>query len=286
MGAPQNVIALIFDFDDTLTDDSTTRLLEMHGVDIQDFWGRRVAELVADGWDNALAYLSLILDETGKGRPLENLTNSRLREIGQTLKFYTGLPQLFFDLQAITSEHPMSRPAIEFYCISGGLEEIIQGSSIARFFTGFWGCRFDEKDGRVHRIRNAISFTEKTKYVYAINKGIANIVRERQYAVNEDVAHENRRIPMNQMIYVGDGLTDVPCFSLIQKTGHGKAFGVFDPQKKGSPKKAWEKLVTPQRVATLNSPKFGEHDDLGALLRAAVRQICIGMDLRTQMPMT
>jgi len=87
------------------------------------------------------------------------------------------------------------------------------------------------------------------------------------------------------VIYVGDGLTDVPCFSLIQKAG-GTAFGVFDPQKKGSPKKAWEQLVAPHRVSTMNSPRYGPTDDLGALLRAAVKQICIQMDLRTQMPIS
>jgi hypothetical protein len=83
------------------------------------------------------------------------------------------------------------------------------------------------------------------------------------------------------MIYVGDGLTDVPCFSLIQRFG-GKAFGVFDPAKDGVAKKGWEKLVAPRRVMTLNSPKYRAKDDLGALLRAAVNQICVELDLRTQ----
>src|SRR6187455_75376 len=105
MSAPQNVIALIFDFDDTLTDDSTTRLLEANGIDTRDFWGRRVAERVQDGWDNALAYLNAILEEALPGRPLENLTNKRLGELGATLPFYQGLPELFTDLQNICDEH-------------------------------------------------------------------------------------------------------------------------------------------------------------------------------------
>jgi hypothetical protein len=214
---------------------------------------------------------------------LAHLTNEKLRGIGAGLSFYDGLPDLFADIQAIAGEHRISRPAVEFYIVSGGLEEVIRGSKIAEHFTAFWGCRFEEEGGKIRRIRNAISFTEKTKYLYAINKGIENDVRRDQYAVNRAVALENRRVPMSNMIYVGDGLTDVPCFSLIQHFG-GKAFGVFDPQKKGAPKKAWEQLVAPHRVSTMNSPKYGENDDLGALLWAAVHQICIGMDLRTQMP--
>jgi hypothetical protein len=236
MSAPQNVIALVFDFDDTLTDDSTTRLLEIYGIDARNFWTKLVAPLVNDGWDNALAYLNLILDEAAPGRPLESLTNARLREIGADLAIYNGLPQLFDDLQVITAEHRMTRPAVEFYIVSGGLEEVIKGSTIAKHFSGIWGCRFDEINGRIGRVRNAISFTEKTKYIYAINKGMHDDVRRDQYSVNRMVKPEDRRIPMSNMIYVGDGLTDVPCFSLIQNQG-GTAFGVFDPQKQGSPKK-------------------------------------------------
>jgi hypothetical protein len=83
------------------------------------------------------------------------------------------------------------------------------------------------------------------------------------------------------MIYVGDGLTDVPCFSLLGKH-KGRGFGVFDPKREGSPKKAWEQLVAPKRVTSLNAPKYRRTDELGALLRAAVSSVCVNLDLRTQ----
>jgi hypothetical protein len=126
-----------------------------------------------------------------------------------------------------------------------------------------------------------VTFTEKTKYLFEINKGIAAVDEEygNPYAVNQFVAQEDRRIPFENIIYIGDGLTDVPCFSLIDHF-KGVAFGVFDPKKEGSPKKAWETLAAPRRVKTLNSPKFGKHDDLGALLRATVGQICVRMDVK------
>src|ERR1051325_6597652 len=65
MSAPQNVIAVIFDFDDTLTDDSTTKLLEHFSIDASNFWRNRAANMLKDGWDPTLAYLKLILDEVG-----------------------------------------------------------------------------------------------------------------------------------------------------------------------------------------------------------------------------
>lgn len=280
MAVPQNTIAVIFDFDDTLTDESTTKLLEAHGIDTTAFW-RAQQTLLEQGWDPALAYLKMMLGYVGEDAPLRGLTNQKLAEFGLTLDFYPGIPKLFEDLNALVSEHEVSHPAIEFYIVSSGLEAIIKGSSIAKFFSGIWGCRFAEENGKLAHIMNAVSFTEKTKYLYAINKGLRDI-RSRPFAVNEKIAEEDRRIPFRNMIYIGDGFTDVPCFSLLAMFG-GKAFGVFDPKKKGSPKKAWEQLVAPKRVATMNSPRYGEEDDLGALLRAAVRSICVEMELKTKM---
>jgi hypothetical protein len=221
-----------------------------------------------------------MLDLTGEGKPLGKLTNEQLRKFGASLSFYPGIPGIFDDLRALAKRHTHSNPTVEFYIISSGLEEIIRGSKYADCFHGIWGCRFSESGGQIAGIMNAISFTEKTKYIYAINKGFLD-VRTRPYRVNEAVKSEDRRVPFANMIYIGDGLTDVPCFSLLTTFG-GRAFGVFDPKKAGSPKKAWEKLVVPHRVDTMNSPKYGEEDDLGALLRVAVQGVCLNIETKTQ----
>jgi phosphoserine phosphatase len=214
MGAPQNVIALVFDFDDTLTDDSTTALLESVGIDAKEFWAGRAKELLDDGWDPTPAYLKLLLDNVGEDKPFGKLTNAGLRQFGSTLKFYPGLPRLFKDLQQSVSEHHVSKPGIEFYVISGGLEEVIRGSSIAKYLSGIWGCRFAENDGQIRHIKGIVSFTEKTKYLFQINKGLPE--KTGPYQVNERVDPAERRVPFENIIYVGDGLTDVPCFSLLE----------------------------------------------------------------------
>ena len=116
------------------------------------------------GWDPALAYLTYLVENSGEGRPFGKLSNATLREFGSTLKFYPGLPGLFNDLRAITKEHSLSNPCIEFFVISGGLEDIILGSKIARHLNGIRGCRFEEgaDGGVIHAVKNVISFTEKT----------------------------------------------------------------------------------------------------------------------------
>jgi hypothetical protein len=168
---------------------------------------------------------------------------------------------------------------VEFYVISGGLEEIVRGSAIAKHLTKFWGCQFAEEGGQIKYIKSLVSFTEKTKHLFEINKGLIS-KDTNPYAVNERVEQSDRRVPLENIIYLGDGLTDVPCFSLLERGG-GTGFGVFDPKKVNSPKKAWEKLLAPKRVSSLNAPKFRKTDELGSLLRAAVKSICLRMDTRT-----
>jgi phosphoserine phosphatase len=284
MSAPQNVIAVVFDFDDTLTDDSTTKLLESRGINTRDFWQTKMKNLTDDGWDPPLAYMKLMLDNVGEGKPLGKLTNRDLSEFGRTLDFYPGLPQLFDDLQNLVRPHEISKPTVEFYIISGGLEEVIKGCKIAPYFRGIWGSRFHEEDGQICYIKNSLSFTEKTKYLFAINKGVQDRIRDTPYVVNRKIDPLDRRIPIENMIYIGDGITDVPCFSLM-KLFRGTAFGVFDPRKTGSAKKAWEQLVAPERVVSTHSPRYREDDDLGSLLRMAITEICLRMERKTGSPL-
>lgn len=285
MSMPQNVIAVVFDFDDTLTNDSTTELLTAHHIDATDFWGKKAAKLLEEGWDPTPAYLKLILDRVGPRRKFGKLTNAKLRAFGSRLRMYPGVVTLFSDLRAIAHEHPLSNPAVEFYVISGGLEEIIRGSKIAKDMSGIWGNCFaeDPKLGYVTHIKNIVSFTEKTKHLFEINKGTTDVSRTEHYAVNQFVDKHNRRVPFKNMIYVGDGLTDIPCFSLLE-VFDGQPLGVFDPKKKGSPKKAFEELVATKRTMTINSPLYRKTDDLGSVLRAAVKQICLRMDVDSRSP--
>jgi phosphoglycolate phosphatase-like HAD superfamily hydrolase len=173
MSVSQNIIAVIFDFDDTLTDDATTKLLDSKGLDTDRFWRHETTALTRDGWDPALAYLQLLLGYTGDGKPLGRISNADLQDFGKCLEFYPGIPDLFEDLRAQVQEHDASRPSIEFYIVSGGLEEIMKGTSIAKYFKGIFGSRLAERDGCIAQVMNSVTFTEKTKYIFAINKGVA-----------------------------------------------------------------------------------------------------------------
>ncbi len=283
-------IAVIFDFDGTLVPDSVTKLLTAHKIDPRKFWLQEVRALTDQGYDQVHAYLNLILRNIGAGKPLGELTNADLRKFGSGLGFYSCLPRLFNDLRAIAKKH--TDIDVEYYVISSGLQDIIDGSKIIRkYFRATYGCQLagDKEDGVLKYIKRAITFTEKTRYLFEINKGIdpSRSLRNSD-SVNKDIPYEKRRIPFSNMIYIGDGLTDIPCFSLVMKgLGYhegGHAFGIFDPADEKSARIALEKLLETRRVASTHAHKYGKKDELGSLLRATVKTLCSKIDSKREQP--
>lgn len=271
-------IAVIFDFDDTLTPDSTTRFLASRGIDTRSFWQNEVKTLVSDGYDPALAYLNKILDYSGTGRPLGRVTNGDLATFGKEQldsEFYPGLATMFKELRTIAGA-VSADITVEYYIVSGGLQTLIEGSAFVRkHFAAVYGCQYssDKKTDEIRHIKRCVTFTEKTRYLFEINKGIKpEQVMKNQYMVNTDVPLKRRRIPFRNMIYVGDGLTDIPCFSLVQRMG-GLAFGVFNPQEQASAKRALMEFLHTDRVISMHAPKYRKSDELGSLLRAAISTI-------------
>jgi phosphoserine phosphatase len=270
-------LAVIFDFDDTLVPDSTTKLLRTHGINPKTFWTKNVRALIRSGFDPSLAWLKLLLDNVGPDKPLGDLTKKSLHQFGATLDsdFYQGIPELFDDLRALVKKSKVGE--IEFYIVSGGLQDVLEGSkTLRRYFSGIYACDLAEDDetGLVKHVKRCVTFTEKTKYLFEINKGIKpKQARSNPYLVNKNVDVEKRRIPFKNMVYVGDGLTDIPCFSLLKKLS-GTAFGVFDPAQSKSAKRALVEFLKPDRVISVHAPRYGKDDELGSLLRAAVGARC------------
>jgi hypothetical protein len=127
---------------------------------------------------------------------------------------------------------------------------------------------------RLHCIKRVISFTEKTRYIFEINKGIdPEESTKNPYLVNTDIPKDDCKIPFPNMIYVGDGLTDIPCFSTISHYG-GTAFGVFDPANPAIAKRAYLEFLQPHRVVGMHAPNYEKNKELGSFLRVAVTNIC------------
>ena len=282
--ATQNVIAVMFDCDDTLCPDTITFLLQRYGIDPKPFW-EEVAEQVSARWDQPLTYMYKVIDLVISGR-MPDLTNEKLRQIGAQIRFFPGIPGVFNDLSEFIKrkrEFVDAQISLEFYIVTGGFEEMARGSAIAPYMEDIFGCTFweDPNTHLIARPQATVTFTEKTKFIYAINKGITgDELRSNPYLVNDSIEERDRRVPFYNMIYVGDGPSDIPCFSLIQSQGGsagermGHVIGVY---KRGAVEKAYELARGDRITAGPFSAKYTRGSDLRKYLEQNILDIAHGI---------
>lgn len=246
----QTTIAVIWDFDKTLIPGYMQEpLFARYEVDpnlfwrevnaLPDFYRKSGLEIVSPD----TLYLNHILTYV-RGGIFEGLDNVQLRKFGAELTFYEGLPEFFPRLKQIVEQHDVFSKheiAVEHYVVSTGLRQIILGSAIAEHLEEVWACEFVEQvappgflDGTQQELLESPSLrdigyvidnTTKTRAVFEINKG-AN--KHPQINVNSRMAEEDRRIPFQNMIYLADGPSDVPVFSILNRYG-GKTYAVYRP---------------------------------------------------------
>jgi hypothetical protein len=245
----QTTIAVIWDFDKTLIPGYMQEpLFEHFNVDAGKFW-QEVNALPAFYERHGLelqspdtVYLNHTLTYVREGI-FKGLNNEMLAGMGQKLTFYDGVPDIFPALKELISgserfaKHDIT---VEHYIVSTGMRQIILGSPVSPFVDGVWGCEFvetvappgfldgakpAEQEKELRDIGYVIDNTTKTRAVFEINKG-AN--KEAQITVNARMAHEDRRIPFQNMVYIADGPSDIPVFSILNQYG-GKTFAVYKP---------------------------------------------------------
>jgi hypothetical protein len=247
----QNIIACIWDFDKTLIPGYMQEPLFAHyRVEPKKFW-QEVAELPQQYRQSGLemiasdtAYLNHILTYAREGI-FKDLDNRTLRELGRKIPFYEGLPGFFDEVKSLVRDNPIYRQheiQVEHYIVSTGLLQMILGSEIAPYIDGVWGCEFVElppppgyigqsktdaksKPKTISQLAYALDNTTKTRAIFEINKGSNKMP---DIDVNAKIPDEDRRVPFQNMIYVADGPSDIPVFSIINRFG-GRTFAVYRP---------------------------------------------------------
>lgn len=232
-----NVIAVIWDFDKTLVDGyMQDPIFEEYGVNAADFWQE------VDGMPNFYQneqgiprvnrdtiYLNLFIRYAKNGK-FKGLNNAKLREFGKRLKFYPGVPEIFHKTKELIEKDPKYSEysiKVEHYVVSTGMAEIIRGSEVSKYVEDIWGCELlesEEENGEkvLSEIAYTIDNTTKTRALFEINKGTPKL----DIDVNASIPDVMRRVRFENMIYVADGPSDIPAFSLINKNG-GATFAIY-----------------------------------------------------------
>ncbi len=216
------IIAIMYDFDKTLCtkDMQNYRFIPSLKMEVKDFWDYTNEVQQSEHMDSVLAYMyAAIKLSKERNIPLER---NRLEENGKGIEFFPGVEEWFSRINRFGEENGVK---IEHYVISSGMKEIIDGTVISGEFKNIFACEYlYDEDGNAVWPKTAVNYTNKTQFVYRINKGVLDVSND--IDLNRSMPDDSKRIPFQNMIYIGDGLSDVPCMKMMKSYG-GKAIAVY-----------------------------------------------------------
>ena len=289
----QNIIACVWDFDKTLIPAyMQAPLFRRYGIDEAAFWAETnglAANYRQRGYHIApeISYLNHLLTYVLAGK-MPGLSNKVLRECGKEIEFYPGLPAFFESSRAWVKakpEYAKHEILLEHYVVSTGLAEMVRGSVLAPFIDAVWGCEFIENPlqpgfltqnefpmeaaAEIAQIGVMIDNTTKTRAIFEINKGTN---RNPAIDVNAKVEPGDRRIPLQNMIYIADGPSDVPSFSVVKKGG-GKTYAVYNPAVKAEFEQN-DRLRQTGRIDHYGPADYKENSPTANWLQLQIEKIC------------
>jgi len=215
------VFALLYDFDKTLSprDMQEYAFIPEIGMEPGEFWDKCNSLMRANSMDAILAYM-YVMQQESRGKFL--LTRKGLNRLGGSVELFEGVESWFGRVNAFAEKLGLNT---EHYIISSGLKEIIEGTPVAHEFNEIFAAEFYYNEhGEAAWPAMAVNFTSKTQFLFRVNKGLLDVTDSRE--INEFMPEEKRRVPFRNMIYIGDGYTDVPCMKLVRVNG-GHSIAVY-----------------------------------------------------------
>ncbi len=227
---PRNTLAVVYDFDGTLTPQPMQEytVLPELGITGRAFWDEVNAEVARTGGDSILTYMRLLVEKIEHNKA--HLSRDALRELAAGIKYYPGVESWFDRLNTYVRDKSGGHVQVRHYIISAGLSEILEGVSIKHHFARIYASQYYFDHHEAARFPTiVINDTGKTQYHFRINKGR----EDAQETINEYMPEGERPIPFQHMLYLGDGLTDVPCMTVVKNYG-GFAVAVHKPRNRAS----------------------------------------------------
>lgn len=260
------IIALLYDFDKTLctTDMEDYTFIPALGYKPAEFWKKANEFGFNNRMDGLLAYMYTMIAECRR----QNIRLDRefLVRCGHDMELFPGVREWFGRMNEFGETLGVE---IEHYVISSGLREIIEGSGISHEFKEIYACEFFyNEEGLASWPKLDVNFTNKTQFIYRINKGVLDVSDDR--SLNASMPDDSKRIPFTNMIYIGDGLSDVPCMKMTRAYG-GAAIAVYQEENR----QGVEDLLSKDRVDFIFPADYRAGTGLEKTVRNIIRKMAI-----------
>ena len=221
----QTFVAIIYDFDKTLCpfDMQNYGFIQAVGMKPEQFWEITTKFSEEYGVEKILSYMYIMVREAK--RASLTLSKGYLKSLGRNIQYFEGVLTWFDRINDYAKSKGIT---LEHYVLSSGTKEIIDGCAIANEFKAIFACEFHYEDETSTPLwpKFAINYTQKTQYLFRISKGVLDQKQDNE--VNKKV---DKRIRFENMIYIGDGMTDIPCMTLVKEKG-GHSIAVYPKGKK------------------------------------------------------
>ncbi len=261
------IVAIMYDFDKTLCtkDMQEYAFIPTLGMTSSAFWGEVNTMTDKEEMDNILAYMYKMVEKAREKKI--PVTRKTFHEMGMKVEYFNGVKTWFERINNFGKEAGVR---VEHYIVSSGIKEIIEGTEIADYFKKIYACEFlYDYNGSIQWPKFAVNYTAKTQFLFRINKGVLTIDSKSADKLNRFTPENERPVPFRNMIYIGDGLTDVPCMKLVKSNG-GQSIAVYD-QEKG--KEAAELLKKADRVNFVAPADYGPDSDIEVIVKSIIKKI-------------
>ena len=266
-------VALIYDFDGTLAPGNMQEydFIPAVGKSNMEFWHEANTLAEEQDADQVLTYMARML-QAAQSKGL-SLRREAFRESGRNVQFYAGVKEWFKRINDYGAERGVN---ILHYVNSSGLKEIIEGTAIAHEFKNIYACSFlYNVDGIAYWPAVAVNYTNKTQFIFKINKGVESVYDT--HMVNRYMEENLRPVPFKRMIYVGDGMTDIPCMKLVKNYG-GHSIAVYNPDDKNK-RKDMNTLIRDNRVNFVCAADYSEGSEMDTVVKSIMDKIAADLRL-------
>lgn len=265
MAEKMPVVAMMYDFDKTLStkDMQEYSFIPKLGLTAQEFWAQSNALAKEQKMDRILSYMYMMVRMSkDKHQPIRR---EDFVALGKKIQLYPGVEDWFARINAFGLEQGVR---VEHYLISSGLKEIVEGCSIFDQFKEVYASEFlYDENGVAVWPKLAVNYTAKTQFLFRINKGVLDISNDLD--LNRSIPDELRPVPFRNMIYIGDGLTDVPCMKLV-KLNRGQSLAVYKKEKTTG-----YSLLTDKRVDLIAPADYREGKKLDTLVKMILQKMAL-----------